>query len=162
MNWLTNLPPGLKSIFAKREDAAGDDLWVKCPKTGELVWYYQHAVDHWDLDHPFERILVDDDRVGRAPRELVPLKGGAAGPAEAVRAVPFQHLGGAARHFRSHLGDQRPQDRRHAEAGELLVELVEGAQLREALDRRYAMTASAKAFRRGLKDLILGDLQSRP
>jgi alcohol dehydrogenase (cytochrome c) len=29
------------------------------PKTGETVWYYQHAVDHWDLDHPFERILVD-------------------------------------------------------------------------------------------------------
>jgi len=29
------------------------------PKTGETVWYYQHAVDHWDLDHPFERMLVD-------------------------------------------------------------------------------------------------------
>jgi alcohol dehydrogenase (cytochrome c) len=27
--------------------------------TGEIVWYYQHVVDHWDLDHPFERILVD-------------------------------------------------------------------------------------------------------
>jgi PQQ-dependent dehydrogenase (methanol/ethanol family) len=29
------------------------------PKTGELVWYYQHLVDHWDLDHPFERMLLD-------------------------------------------------------------------------------------------------------
>ncbi len=29
------------------------------PKTGETVWYYQHAVDHWDLDHPFERMLLD-------------------------------------------------------------------------------------------------------
>ena len=29
------------------------------PETGELVWYYQHAVDHWDLDHPYERMLVD-------------------------------------------------------------------------------------------------------
>jgi PQQ-dependent dehydrogenase (methanol/ethanol family) len=29
------------------------------PKTGELVWYYQHMVDHWDLDHPFERLLID-------------------------------------------------------------------------------------------------------
>jgi PQQ-dependent dehydrogenase (methanol/ethanol family) len=29
------------------------------PATGQMVWYYQHAVDHWDLDHPFERILVD-------------------------------------------------------------------------------------------------------
>ncbi len=36
------------------------------------------------------------------------------------------------------------------------------AALREALDRRYAMTASAKAFRRGLNDLILCDLRSRP
>ena len=27
--------------------------------TGEIVWYYQHVVDHWDLDHPFERLLVD-------------------------------------------------------------------------------------------------------
>jgi len=27
--------------------------------TGKIVWYYQHIVDSWDLDHPFERILVD-------------------------------------------------------------------------------------------------------
>jgi PQQ-dependent dehydrogenase (methanol/ethanol family) len=27
--------------------------------TGEIVWYYQHVVDHWDLDHPFERMLID-------------------------------------------------------------------------------------------------------
>jgi alcohol dehydrogenase (cytochrome c) len=27
--------------------------------TGEIVWYYQHVNDHWDLDHPFERILLD-------------------------------------------------------------------------------------------------------
>ena len=27
--------------------------------TGEIVWYYQHNVDHWDLDHPFERLLVE-------------------------------------------------------------------------------------------------------
>ena len=27
--------------------------------TGEIVWHYQHLNDHWDLDHPFERILVD-------------------------------------------------------------------------------------------------------
>ncbi len=29
------------------------------PDTGKIVWYYQHLVDHWDLDHTFERILVD-------------------------------------------------------------------------------------------------------
>ena len=27
--------------------------------TGEIRWYYQHLIDHWDLDHPFERLLVD-------------------------------------------------------------------------------------------------------
>ncbi len=27
--------------------------------TGEIIWYYQHLNDHWDLDHPFERLLVD-------------------------------------------------------------------------------------------------------
>ena len=26
--------------------------------TGKIVWYYQHLVDHWDLDHPFERMIV--------------------------------------------------------------------------------------------------------
>jgi PQQ-dependent dehydrogenase (methanol/ethanol family) len=29
------------------------------PATGKIVWYYQHLVDNWDLDHPFERLLVD-------------------------------------------------------------------------------------------------------
>ena len=27
--------------------------------SGEIVWYYQHLNDHWDLDHPFERLLID-------------------------------------------------------------------------------------------------------
>ncbi len=27
--------------------------------TGEIVWYYQHLNDHWDIDHPFERIPVN-------------------------------------------------------------------------------------------------------
>ena len=26
---------------------------------GKIVWYYQHLNDNWDLDHPFERLLVD-------------------------------------------------------------------------------------------------------
>jgi alcohol dehydrogenase (cytochrome c) len=29
--------------------------------TGEIVWYFQHIVDHWDLDHPFERLLIDTE-----------------------------------------------------------------------------------------------------
>ena len=26
--------------------------------TGEIEWYYQHLNAHWDLDRPFERMLV--------------------------------------------------------------------------------------------------------
>ncbi|MGX7896646.1 outer membrane protein assembly factor BamB family protein [Tsuneonella sp. HG222] len=29
-------------------------------KTGCIVWHYQHLVDHWDLDHPFPRFLIDE------------------------------------------------------------------------------------------------------
>ena len=38
--------------------------------TGKMVWYYQHVVDHWDLDHPFERILVDT-AVSPNPRDVM-------------------------------------------------------------------------------------------
>jgi alcohol dehydrogenase (cytochrome c) len=38
--------------------------------TGKIVWYYQHIVDHWDLDHPFERLLVDTV-VAPNPREVM-------------------------------------------------------------------------------------------
>ena len=37
--------------------------------TGKIVWYYQHIVDNWDLDHPFERILVDT-AVAPNPRDV--------------------------------------------------------------------------------------------
>ncbi len=47
MNWLTNLPPGLKSIFAKKEDTGSDSLWVKCPKTGELVYREDLEASFW-------------------------------------------------------------------------------------------------------------------
>lgn len=28
-------------------------------ETGEIRWHYQHLVDHWDMDHAFARMLVD-------------------------------------------------------------------------------------------------------
>ncbi|MBO9576997.1 MAG: PQQ-binding-like beta-propeller repeat protein [Sphingobium sp.] len=37
--------------------------------TGKIVWHYQHIVDHWDLDHPFPRMLVDE-AVAPDPREV--------------------------------------------------------------------------------------------
>lgn len=38
-------------------------------ETGEIVWHYQHLVDHWDLDHPFPRVLVDE-QVAPDPAEV--------------------------------------------------------------------------------------------
>jgi alcohol dehydrogenase (cytochrome c) len=37
--------------------------------TGRIVWYYQHLIDNWDLDHPFERLLVDT-AVAPDPKEV--------------------------------------------------------------------------------------------
>jgi alcohol dehydrogenase (cytochrome c) len=39
------------------------------PDNGHIVWYYQHIVDHWDLDHPFERLLVDT-QVAPDPKQV--------------------------------------------------------------------------------------------
>lgn len=37
MNWLTRLtPPGVKNIFTKKDTP--DNLWIKCPKSGEMVF----------------------------------------------------------------------------------------------------------------------------
>ena len=55
------------TIPAPKFTLAGNDmkhLYHNCTlainaDTGKIAWYYQHVVDHWDLDHPFERLLVD-------------------------------------------------------------------------------------------------------
>jgi alcohol dehydrogenase (cytochrome c) len=39
------------------------------PDTGDIVWYFQYLVDHWDLDHTFERMLVDVE-VSPNPEEV--------------------------------------------------------------------------------------------
>ncbi len=28
---------------------------------GRIVWHYQHLVDHWDMDHPFERLILETE-----------------------------------------------------------------------------------------------------
>jgi len=65
------------TIPAPKFTLAGNDkqhLFHNCTiainaDTGKMVWYYQHVVDHWDLDHPFERILVDT-AVAPNPRDV--------------------------------------------------------------------------------------------
>ena len=39
-------------------------------ETGEIRWYYQHLNDHWDLEHPFERLLVET-RVAPDPDTVI-------------------------------------------------------------------------------------------
>ena len=66
------------TIPAPKFTLAGNDkqhLFHNCTlainaDTGKMVWYYQHIVDHWDLDHPFERILVDTV-VAPNPRDVM-------------------------------------------------------------------------------------------
>jgi len=44
--------------------------------TGELKWYYQHFPrDNWDLDSPFERVLVDQEIDGETHHLLVSVPG---------------------------------------------------------------------------------------
>lgn len=53
MNWINKVtPPGLKTMMSKKDTP--DDLWVKCPASGELIyrsdleqsWYVTPAGAH--------------------------------------------------------------------------------------------------------------------
>ena len=61
--WGTSVPqPSLERL---RGTTGHDVLYSNStlatdPSTGDLVWYYQHLPrDNWDLDHVFERYLID-------------------------------------------------------------------------------------------------------
>lgn len=46
MNWLSKVtPPGLNGYFSKRDTP--NDLWVQCPKTGELIYKSDLEENHW-------------------------------------------------------------------------------------------------------------------
>ena len=46
MNWLSKVtPPGLNGYFTKRDTP--NDLWVQCPKTGELIYKSDLEENHW-------------------------------------------------------------------------------------------------------------------
>ena len=63
--------PGPKFLLAgnDKQYLYHDSTLALNPDNGKLVWYYQHLVDHWDLDHPFERYLVDT-QVAPDPSEV--------------------------------------------------------------------------------------------
>jgi len=87
--WGTSVPaPSLERV---RGTPGGDVLYSNSTLaldagSGRIAWYYQHLPrDNWDLDHAFERYLVevpvtpspaavrwiDDDAVSAAPRKVV-------------------------------------------------------------------------------------------
>lgn len=46
MNWLSKVtPPGLNGYFSKRDTP--NDLWVQCPKSGELIYKSDLEENHW-------------------------------------------------------------------------------------------------------------------
>ena len=70
MNWINKVtPPGLKTMLTKRDTP--DDLWVKCPLSGELVyktdleenWHVTPAGAHLRISPRTRfRLLFDDER----------------------------------------------------------------------------------------------------
>ena len=36
--WLSRFAPGVRRLVSKRESATPDNLWIKCPQTGEMVY----------------------------------------------------------------------------------------------------------------------------
>ncbi len=61
--WGTSVPaPSLEQLrgTAGRDVLYSNSTLATRPSTGEVAWYYQHLPrDNWDLDHVFERYLVD-------------------------------------------------------------------------------------------------------
>ena len=61
--WGVGMPGPYPEVI--RGSGSGDVLYTNSTlaldaKTGKLKWYYQHLPrDNWDLDSPFERVLVD-------------------------------------------------------------------------------------------------------
>lgn len=70
MNWITKVtPPGLKTMLAKKD--MPDDLWIKCPASGELVyktdleenWWVTPAGAHMRISPRTRcRLLFDEER----------------------------------------------------------------------------------------------------
>ncbi|MBA4227664.1 MAG: acetyl-CoA carboxylase carboxyl transferase subunit beta [Hyphomonas sp.] len=81
MNWINKVtPPGLKTMMSKKDTP--DDLWVKCPASGELIyrsdleqsWYVTPAGAHLRISPRMRfRILFDDERWEPISLPQVPL-----------------------------------------------------------------------------------------
>lgn len=82
MNWINKVtPPGLKTIMSSKKDTP-DDLWVKCPVSGELIyrndleesWYVTPAGAHLRISPRMRlRLLFDHERWEPMSLPQVPL-----------------------------------------------------------------------------------------
>jgi len=46
-SWLARIAPGVRRLVAKRESATPDNLWIKCPQTGEMVYRPELEAAQW-------------------------------------------------------------------------------------------------------------------
>ena len=46
-SWLSRFAPGVRRLVSKRESPAPDNLWVKCPGTGEMVYRRDLEAAQW-------------------------------------------------------------------------------------------------------------------
>ncbi|MEO1137771.1 MAG: acetyl-CoA carboxylase carboxyltransferase subunit beta, partial [Pseudomonadota bacterium] len=65
MSWLSNIPPGIKNIF-NRKDEGSDTLWTKCPGCGEMIFQR-------DLDAAHQVCPSCDHHLSIAPAERLAL-----------------------------------------------------------------------------------------
>ncbi|MEM1086740.1 MAG: acetyl-CoA carboxylase carboxyl transferase subunit beta, partial [Pseudomonadota bacterium] len=82
MNWLTNFrTPGLKGLLSGTKKDTPENLWVKCPESGELVyrsdleesWYVTPAGAHLRISPRRRfRLFFDDERWEAIPLPSVP------------------------------------------------------------------------------------------
>ena len=48
MNWLVNVVrPKINNLWPRREAAAAENLWIKCPETGQLVFHKDVEANGW-------------------------------------------------------------------------------------------------------------------
>lgn len=77
--WGVGMPGPYAELIRGSED--GDVLYTNSTvaidvKTGKLAWFYQHLPrDNWDLDSPFERVLVDQEVDGKMHKMVVSVPG---------------------------------------------------------------------------------------
>jgi alcohol dehydrogenase (cytochrome c) len=77
--WGIGMPGPYSELIRGSED--GSVLYTNSTlaldvETGKLKWYYQHLPrDNWDLDSPFERILVDQEVDGTMHKLLISVPG---------------------------------------------------------------------------------------